>query len=393
MKKSWILCACLGALGLGLPLMAAEPAAEKPALPAGHPQVAGKTDGGMPAGHPDVSQKQGNAEGSLPAGHPSMESLRAASTQPAGVGTFTIKASQGTKGAAALGTEAVSVDIYVEGGKILKTISTKLDDKGVATVEIPLDVMCQPVARITHGGIAYEGIGRIMDRKHRDQQIDMKIYETTEKQPAWQVKVRHVLVHTAADGLHITEMLAVVNPEDQTWIGSLVDGKRTTLTVQLPAGAKDLNAAGVADDAVTLRDGKLVGSMPVMPGSLELQIEYTVPITDAKADLTITAPAKVGQMYVFIPDDGSKVTTTGLDSLGVRQTGEGNKRGYKAAQLKAGQEVKLSFSGLKPAATEPVKKTDAGTSHLPQIAAGVGGGLLLLGGATVLLIKSPKKAS
>ena len=222
----------------------------------------------------------------------------------------------------------------------------------------------------------------------------MTLAETTDKQPAWEVKMRHVLVHVAAEGLHVTEMLSIVNPGDRTWIGTEATGKRTTVSVPLPAGAHDLNAAGLPEGTMEIRDGKLVSAMPMKPGVTEFQLEYVVPSTDGKADLTITAPAPVAQMYVFVPDDDSTVTTAALDAMGVRKTGEGSKRAYKAANLKAGQEAKLSFSGLKAhAAAEPGKKSDVRSSHLPHVAAAVGGGLVLLAAVTALLVRSSRKGA
>ncbi len=412
MKKVWTAIACLGFLAGS----AWTVAADQPAMPPGHPVVSGAAGKGgdakpaMPAGHPDVSQmpKAGGGgelpaghpkmpdaqgQGALPAGHPSMENLRAAAT-PTGPGTLLIRAVQGTKGGPAITGDAVVVELYGEDSKILKTVQVKLDAKGEASLEIPLDVICQPVVRITHGGVVYEGIGKVMDRTHASQQVEMTLAETTDKQPAWEVKMRHVLVHVAPQGLHVMEMLSIVSPGDQTWIGTEAAGKRTTVSVQLPSGARDLNTAGVPEGALEIRDGKLVSTMPLMPGATEFQLEYVVPSTDGKADLTITAPAPVTQMYVFVPDDGSTVTTAALDSMGVRKTGEGSKRAYKASNLKAGQEAKLKFSGLKvPAAAELAKKSDVGSSHLPQIAAGVGGGLVLLGGVTALLVRSGRKGA
>jgi hypothetical protein len=190
------------------------------------------------------------------------------------------------------------------------------------------------------------------------------------------------------------------------WIGTASDGgKRTTLSVPLPAGARDLAVVGAPEGAMEIRQGKLVSLMPLPPGASELQVEYLVPSTDGKAELTITAPAPVGQMYVFIPDDGSTVTAAGLEVMGVRQTGEGSKRAYKAGKLAAGQEVKLGFSGLKPPAAAPaagdtpakteapVKKSETPSTHLPQIAAGVGGGLILIGGVTLVMVKAPRKGA
>ena len=408
----FVVCAGLFA---GLPWL---PAGDQPALPAGHPDISKPQAkaGELPAGHPDISKmhdkQAGQGEmpsGQLPSGHPNLDQLMGASTQPAGPGKLNIRTSQGTKGGPAIAGDPVSVEIYIEDGKILKTIQTKLDDKGQAAVEIPLTILCQPVVRIMHAGISFEGVCKVMDRKHIGQDLEMTLYEATDQQPPLSIGMRHVLVRVVPEGLHITEMLAITNPSDKAWIGTevaggtggiggtAVGGKRMTFCFPLSIGARNLNVEGAPEGALELRDGRLLCTLPIFPGTAEMQMHYIIPVAAGKADLTITAPVPVGKMFVFIPDDGSNVTTTGLDSLGVRKTGDGNKRGYQAGTLKAGQEARLSFTGLKLPA-EPIKKSDASpsvspaasSSHLPQIAAGVGG-VVILGSAAVLLVKSPKK--
>lgn len=316
----------------------------------------------------------------------------AAITQPAAKGTLEIRGVQGTRNGAPIGVDPVTVDIYAQGSKLLKTIETTLDIRGQVTVDIPVEVMCQPVVHVLHGGISYEGVGRVMDRTRRVQQMEMTLYEPTDRQPALTIDMRHVLVHYGPQGLHVTEMLAITNPGDRTWVGVPASGKRSTLVVQLPAAARDVAAPTAAPGDVELHDGKLVVAIPMFPGSTQLQIDYTIPSTGGRADLTIASPLPVEQMHVFIPEDGATVTVAGLDATGVRATGEGNKRTFRATALKAGQEATLSFSDLHLGVVAGSQQRLSGRpAHLLPIAACMGGGLVLLGCVTALLVRTARK--
>lgn len=372
-------------------------AATRPALPAGHPEVGG-AKGGMPAGHPPVAGDNKLPAGhppvagdnKLPAGHPPMESLRGAATQPIAAGSVKIQAVQGTKGAAAIGAMPITVEFYGQGSRLLKTLEAKLDAKGQATVEAPADI-CQPVVRVEYAGIPYEALGEVLDRNQRTTAVEMVLHEATAEAPAWTVAMQHVLVRAVPEGLQVMEMLSINNPADRTWTGAKENetAHPHTIALTLTPGAKEVMGPGMPEGSLHLHGSKLLSTLPLLPGRTELQIEYTVPAKDGKVELVITAPAAVGQLYVFVPDDSSEVVPTGLDAMGKRQTGEGSKRGFRATELKAGQQVKLAFAGLK-AATPPKA---AVSTRLPHIVAGVGGGIVLLGGVTYLLVKSPRKGA
>lgn len=107
---------------------------------------------------------------------------------------------------------------------------------------------------------------------------------------------------------------------------------------------------------MTVREGRIISPLPLLPGPTQFQVGYILPVTDGKAELTIAAPAAIGQLMVFVPNDQSKLTAEGLDAMGVQKLGNDTVRAFRAANLPAGQQVKISFSGISVA---PAKKADA----------------------------------
>jgi hypothetical protein len=193
----------------------------------------------------------------------------------------------------------------------------------------------------------------------------------------------------------------VENPTDRAWIGKAgADGKRTTTVFPLPAGAADVQlAGGFHDCCVKTESDRIVNSMPLVPGNSQFRIVYTVPVKDEKAELALTAPAPVGHVMAFVPDDGSTVTAEGLEAGGVANMGNGKTRFYKAKDLAAGATIKLSLSGITatvaPPTNEPTEPTigsAAASGQIAKLIAGAGGLVIFVVGGMLLLIKTPKRA-
>ena len=53
-----------------------------------------------------------------------------------------------------------------------------------------------------------------------------------------------------------------------------------------------------------------------MPGTTQLQLNYSLPVKDGAAQIAITASVAIGHLMMFVPDDGSTVTGDGLISAG-----------------------------------------------------------------------------
>jgi len=276
-----------------------------------------------------------------------------------------------------------------------------------------------------------------MDGQHSTQSLDVPVYETTDQMPQWSISMRHIIIHPLADSVEVTEMLSVQSAGDRAWIGTPdAKGNRTTLSLTLPAGAKQLSIGGAFDGAsVAIVDGKLVTKQPMVPGEERYQLRYVIPAVNDKATLTITAPASVGHMMVFVPDDGSVIDAPpNLQSMGTQQLGDkGPKtRCFIAMSIVPGQTMAIGLSGLKAAAAaapissaEPAAPNDspptataadpapavdtaaavqtvaavdapkaiADHSFVPKVIAVGGGAAILLAGTAVVLLKGPDAAT
>jgi hypothetical protein len=368
----------------------------------------------LPKGHPDISQmmqQQQQQPGQLPKGHPDISQMRRpvvpqgpalATSQPAMIGTLTVRAVQGTKDgpAIAAGTSVV-VELYQE-DKVLDKREGKLDDSGVAKFDtIPVGLVVQPLVRVNYNGVDYEAPAGVMDGTHPDQQVQVAVYESTDVQPAWQIRMQHIMLQPTTQGVQVMEMLAVENPTDRAWIGKAgADGKRTTTVFPLPAGATDVQlAGGFHECCVKTESDRIVNAMPLVPGSSQFRVVYTVPVKDGKAELALTTPAPVGHVMAFVPDDGSTVTAEGLEAGGVANMGNGKTRFYKAKDLAAGATIKLSLSGITASVDAPTAEPPSGSGgggaasgQIAKLIAGAGGLVIFVVGGMLLLIKAPKRA-
>ena len=380
-------------------------AEQKPALPP-IPEP-----GQLPSGHPDVSQMRAPPGPvmpgqPLPKGHPDISQMKrpTASTQPTLIGTVVVRAVQNTKGGPAVGAGApVTLELYQQ-DQVLEKREGKLDAKGLATFErIPVGMMITPVARISYNGVDYEATGGAMDPTHADQQLQVAVYESTEQQPAWTIRMQHIMLQPTTEGVQVMEMLAVENPTDRAWIGKAgggAHGKRVTTIFPLPPGAKDVQlVGGFHECCVKIDSDRVTNSMALVPGTSQYRIVYTLPVDDGKAQFSVTTPVGIGHVMAFVPDDGTTVTASGLESGGTADMGNGKTRFYKASDLKAGSKIQLGVSGITAATTAaggstPSKLAAASalSGQLAKIVAGAGGLLIFVVGGMFLLVKGPKAA-
>jgi hypothetical protein len=357
---------------------------QKPAeLPAGHPQ--------LPSNHPQLPA----APATQPAADVSLAQMLArrqgkpSATQPANAaGIIRVRAVQGTANGPKIGVLPVSIDLY-QGENIADKIEGKLDAQGTFNVEgVPAEL--SPVVRISYNGVEYTGAGQVSDGKGEIQPIQVTVYETSEAAPAWQIKMHHVMLEPAAEGVAVMEMMSVENATDRAWIGKAgSDNKRKTVTFPLPAGASDVQFGGAFHDCCTkVVDGKVVSEMPLVPGTTQYTLVYKMPVSGGKANFVVATPAPIGSMMVFAPDDGSTIVAQGIEDGGLATMGGGKTRVFRANNLAAGAKIELAMSNLsaKPQAAM------ASSSKTAKIVAGAGGLSIFLVGGMFLLRKGPGSA-
>lgn len=445
----------VAALGAGLAMgyasgaaLAAEPAKEqpKPQLPAGHPELPGKAaPATLPSGHPDIGGAK--APGTLPPGHPPMGggpgggntlppghppmggggtggpatlppghppmggngggdgAGNAHSGDPNATGSLSVKVIQGTKGGPAVSGDTVLVEYYNSQGTVVGKTETKVTDKGEVKIDkIPLAFPVQPLVTVKHAGVPYRAPGNILSARNRDQTMEMSVFEASDQEPDWQVRMRHVIVEPTPLGLNVTEMISVYNPTDRSWTGKPTgnEGKRTTLAITVPAGAEKVQASGgFADDGVIRQGDTVAWTLPLIPGGAEFQVRYLVPPKDGNAEVTLQSPVATRQLLVFLPDDGTGFVSDTLKKL---ESKPGMKlkeksRFYTAPPQEKGGTVKFTVTNLKAAKaaatmpnSEPDRDAAIGIPTVAKVVGGVGAAAIVTVGAVIVFFKAPKAA-
>ncbi|MGN6369248.1 MAG: hypothetical protein ACTHN5_13385 [Phycisphaerae bacterium] len=336
----------------------------------------------------------------LPPGHPSMAQMNAAATQPAATGTLTVTLTPGSAGAKIPANEPVTVELYHRNTP-LKQYALTTDAHGKISIpDLPVMPPVQALVSVKHAGLLQQIVSPEISPAAPTQSLEMKVYETTEKEPAWNVAMQHMILQWDASkkSVHVVEMIATSSQSDRAWIGALNPaGTRTTLTVPLPLGATDIELAGAfTDQGAQLVNNNVITADPLFPGRTEFRISYNLPAETGSLQLPITAPATGGgvdNLIVFAPADSTTLTANGLAGGDVMDMGMGGGgspmkvRMFRAQNLAAGATVTLTISNLLSSA--PLTASAAGPFSSKNIALS-GAFLLALLGAGMMLARKPQ---
>lgn len=310
---------------------------------------------------------------------------------PRTTGSLAIQAVQGTPGGPAIGAIDVEVQL-LHRGTLVDTIKSQLDEHGVVVLDnIPISMGVQPVVRVQHADLTYQVAGGLMDASHPEQKLEVVCHEPTDQQPQWKISMHHVMIAMVPDGLKVTEVVVVENPDNKTWVGApSVKNKRATTSFALPAGAKDVTLGAGFHDwcCTTVAGGNLINHLPLMPGQTEMVYGYIVPSQDGKATVDMFAPATVDHLMVLVPDSAKADSFGGLDLGGTQTMGNESVRYYMASNLSQGQRASITLTGL----TSVAAASSGSSSTVAKIIAVVGGGLILLLALAIMFARKPAHA-
>jgi hypothetical protein len=317
-----------------------------------------------------------------------------------------VQAVQGTTGGPAVGADEVRIEVFdAHTNSVVAKVEGKLNEQGAVRVGgLPVGPAYQPVVTVVHNGVAYRAYGEPMNSA-APKDISVQVFETTDRDPGWEVRMRHVMLQPMENGVQVMDVIAVANDSDRSYIGAAQpDNSRVTFALPLAPNAKDVTfMAGFDDCCSKIVDGRIVNSMAILPGANQYQYTYFVPMVDGKTELLATSPALAKQVMVLVPDDGTEVTVTGGLESGVTDMGGRKIRYFKAGGVQANSEIKVTVAG-KPvkatgaavaptgsagtAAVSPFASADIG--QMAKAIAGVGALLIVLFGGA-LLVRKPIK--
>jgi hypothetical protein len=306
--------------------------------------------------------------------------------QLSATGSIAIKAVQGTKDGPKIARAEVTVELYGHGGKF-RTIETKLDAHGVVTIEdLPMVPPFRPRVFIKYGGTSYTKDGAVMDAGHAAQDMEIKVFETSDKNPQWEVAMWHLIIEPVeGGGLKVVETLAVRNMTDTAYLGAPdANGRQTAITLSLPQGVTEIEkmSGGLHECCAKMVDGRLVSKAPITPGMSQFKMEYTIPTPTGGASIDLVAPANAKQLLIFVPNGLEGFSSESLKAGDVFNVKQRAMQSYILADISAGRKISFAIEGL----PRPV----AAGSTIPKVLAGLGAFVLVIACVVVLLIRKPE---
>lgn len=336
------------------------------ALPPGPFSLPGMDDGkpGVPPGHPTTKD---GGPASMPAGiggmgegfsHPGGKMNAATS------GALRVNIMQGTPKGTAVDQDPVTVELYAKGVVLKRFDRVKMNDKGqIELKDLPLDTAFQPVVTVVHGGAAQRAVGSAMHKYMPAIEFDMKVYDTTETKPEWTIGMRHVTLETVGDkevtSLKVVEVIGGFNPLDKAWLGTATTNDvREAFRIKLDTNAMDvLFGPGMLEAGATFSSGEVLRPGPMLPGSSEYVLGYSIPVKAGKATLRLEAPAPVSLLAVYAPPGATVVQAKGIEVA--KSQGTNANRGLQLLKVKnvaLGGVATIELENLQPKPVEPGMK-------------------------------------
>jgi len=306
-------------------------------------------------------------------------------------GVVEVRTVQRTPGGTAPAGSAVYVDVLV--GKQISRQEAKLDDAGRATVE-GLPLPCRPLVTVVHQGVEYRAMGAPMDAANPRQTVEVGVYDSTAEEPAWSVKMRHVLLRAGRDGVQVTEVLAVENPADRSWTGrNDASGRPVTLEIRLPDGASEVKVGGAFDECCTeLAEGVLKSRSAIVPGVTQYHVQYELAARGGRVDFQLRAPAPVRQTMLMAADDGTTVESAELMPVSDAEMSGRGMRLFSAGPVDKGRTMSVHVARLDALRKGESRQAGADGGTALKLVAGFAAGAVLLAGILGVFLKGSRQA-
>jgi hypothetical protein len=200
----------------------------------------------------------------------------------------------------------------------------------------------------------YKGVSYFQPAPPGKTTADIEVFEHTEKQSAFSVADRAIVLQPGSSGLSVGEIYDIQNSTQPPEAYFRQNG---SFEFSLPEGAQvsDVSASDSSQMPVkqaTIDKGKNLQAIdfPFRPGESGVRISYTLPYKGNQAKLQFTSPYPAGRLAVFAPPS-VKVTGDGFSPAGQNQGFDA----YIRDSVPANTPVSVSISG-----TGTVAESDSG---------------------------------
>ncbi len=373
--------------------------------------------------HPDAGAAWSDGERTA-----ALEYIRTFTYQPqwaplslTGPGAITGQLLQGTADGPPPPQTEVQLNIYQQTEQ-LSTRAAAVDTEGYFRFEdLPVDAGYYYLVETEHRDIrytspilAFSGPDFTEGRATPDSIVtSLSVYETTTDASGLYVIRANWIVEHEPGSLLIGQVYSFANRSDRTFVGSLVDGidSPVTLAIPLPSNAVDVDFQDGAVGEVYRRKGEIIyDTRPVPPGEVSRQVfaRYHLPFDGGSAAITFPVIYDIELLNLLVADLPNLEADVSLGGSSGSSTGQDTIQGVLfrrwSAPLPADAPVQVALGGLiAPGGRDP---RPGGETQLnrelpvaqppldPRIPIGFGSvAAVVLLAATVLLIRRERNGS
>ncbi len=177
--------------------------------------------------------------------------------------------------------------------------------------------------------------------------VPLRVYESTTSSADISVERAHLIVAFESGTIYVREVQVFFNAGDLTYVGPTGQEGEVTLRFPLPEDASGIELwDGFMDCCVVRTDSGLASTYPVVPGSTQFVLSYSLPGDSATYDLVKGIAHPTASLDVLVSDVGVEVTGSGLTEGEPLSIQGGNYLHLAAENLTAGDVVVLHFANL-----------------------------------------------
>ena len=156
-----------------------------------------------------------------------------------------------------------------EGNKIIEQQQGFLDEEGkFSFAELEQGETRRYALYAVYQGVDYYSPLFIFDEQHREFSYELIVYEPTDSDQHISAAMHHVVVGLEEDAIWIKEVIVLENTDNKVYVGTqeIKDGKKETLRVSLPSGAKELQLGeGLQEYYVLMTEDGFVDTRTILP--------------------------------------------------------------------------------------------------------------------------------
>lgn len=319
-----------------------------------------------------------------------------ADAQAGGQGKIEGQIAEGTKDAMLSSANGLTVTLHSAAMGATSTISqtTRSDANGRFAFSNLDTISTTRYLLITnYGGVEYFSDILSFDTNQTTLPVTLTVFETTTDPSAIRVSQTHFVFDVGTRMFDVTQIIAVQNAGDRTYIGaSSLGPHHATLVLPILPGAQNVQFDRPDADATTLRgDTVLTYTLPFLPGNDQIVYSYALPFIPPTYRFNLKLPFDTAKFRILFPDVGATFQSAQLSAPSPFPTQSGQKFLLSSADnLTAGTTINATFANLPAAIAAPPSGSSTTISPVTDISQLVGGIVLGIAGlAAVVLLLYP----